>query len=102
VQVALSDSVFAGLDTRLEELAALRSEREGRLSEMREVLANMWRMLEIVAADENRAFFEKMLVSPARLHAHTLEKARFFSAIGGSPRFVACKGIPTEHSSDSV
>lgn len=76
VQIALSDAVFKGLDACLGEMAALKEEREGRLEEMHEVLNNMWNMLEIPKSNDNRAFFEKMLQAPARLHSHTLEKVR--------------------------
>jgi hypothetical protein len=74
LQIALSDAVFKGLESQLDEMGALKEEREGRLGEMHEVLDNMWNMLEIPESDENRAFFEKMIQAPARLHSHTLEK----------------------------
>lgn len=74
VQIALSDAVFKGLNNQLDEMAALKEERDSRLTEMHEVLNNMWNMLEIPESDENRTFFEKMLQAPARLHTHTLEK----------------------------
>ena len=74
VQIAISDSVFKGLDNVLEEMAALKDEREGQLADFSEVLNNMWRMLEIAETDENRQFYEKMMHAPARLHSHSLEK----------------------------
>lgn len=73
-QIALSEEIFRGLELRLEELAATKDEREGRLADMHEVLQNMWRLLEITEDDDSRAFFQKMIAAPARLHAHTLEK----------------------------
>jgi hypothetical protein len=74
LQIALSDAVFKGLESQLDEMGALKEEREARLAEMHEVLDNMWNMLEIPGSDENRAFFEKMIQAPASLHSHTLDK----------------------------
>lgn len=75
VQVALTDSVFASLDARMEEMTAVKEEREATLGELREVLLSMWDSVGITEDDENRKFFERMLSSPARLHTHTHEKA---------------------------
>jgi hypothetical protein len=77
VQVALTDSVFMSLDARMDEMAAVKEEREATLGELREVLYSMWDSVGITDEDENRKFFERMLVSPARLHTHTHEKARY-------------------------
>ena len=74
MQVALTDSVFASLDARMEEMAAVKEEREATLGELREVLHSMWDSVGITDEDENRKFFERMLSSPARLHTHTHEK----------------------------
>lgn len=74
MQIAVSDAVFKGLDNVLDEMAALKDEREGQLGDFSEVLNNMWRMLEISETDENREFYEKMMHAPARLHSHSLEK----------------------------
>ena len=66
--------MFKGLEDQLEHMATLKQERESRLADMREVLNNMWGMLDVPESDESRAFYHKMLESPARLHTHTLEK----------------------------
>jgi hypothetical protein len=76
MQVALTDSVFTSLDARMEEMAAVKEEREATLGELREVLLSMWDSVGITEGDENRRFFERMLTSPARLHTHTHEKVR--------------------------
>jgi hypothetical protein len=85
MQIALSNAVLQGLESRLEEMGALKEEREGRLAEMHDVLNDMWNMLDIPESNENRTFFQKMLQAPARLHCHTLEKvcltARLFIAV---------------------
>lgn len=81
-QIALSEDIFRNLEGRLDDLAAMKEEREARLAEMHEVLQNMWRLLDIADDDDNRSFFEKMLAAPARLHAHTLEKVCHLHAIG--------------------
>lgn len=82
-QIALSEDVFRSLEGRLDELVAMKEEREARLSEMHEVLQNMWRLLDVSDDDDNRSFFQKMIAAPARLHAHTLEKV-------GQYAFSAC------------
>lgn len=74
MQVALTDSVFTSMDARMEDMTAVKDEREVALGELREVLMSMWQSIGITEDDENRGFFERMLTSPARLHTHTHEK----------------------------
>jgi hypothetical protein len=74
--VALTDTVFTTLDARMEEMNAVKEEREATLGELKEVLMSMWSSVGITEDDENRKFFERMLSSPSRLHTHTHEKVR--------------------------
>lgn len=91
--VALTDTVFTTLDARMEEMNAVKEEREATLGELKEVLMSMWSSVGITEEDENRKFFERMLSSPSRLHTHTHEKVR-----GLHRWFVpshACAPVPT-------
>ena len=76
LQVDLGDSTFAGLEAKVEEMMTLKQSRESQITEMHDVLLNMWTMLDIFPSDENRSLFEKLLQAPGRLHSHTLEKVR--------------------------
>lgn len=103
-QIALSEEIFRGLESRLNDLTALKEQQEARLADMHEVLQNMWRLLDISEDDDSRSFFQKMIAAPARLHAHTLEKVRsptrlrycsntMVRALGAQHLTVACSAM---------
>lgn len=73
---ALTEAVFAALEAALADLEALKQQREKRLAKHTDTLRTMWEQIGIPEDDESRRFFERMLDSPARLHAHTHDKAR--------------------------
>jgi hypothetical protein len=84
--VALTESVFTSLDARLEEIAAVKSERDAALAEIREVLTSMWTSVGISEEDENRKFFSRMLTSSSRLHSQTHEKVCMRMLLGSQQR----------------